>query len=253
MNAEQAARRHPTRIGVVSLVFMDDASTAKMRILVVEDNRDLAANIGDYLESKGHTVDFAMDGVTGLHLAVTQSLDVIVLDIMLPGMDGLALCRKLRSDARLHTPVLMLTAKDTLDDTLDGFEAGADDYVVKPFALKELVARLKALVRRTKRELSGILDCGDLRVDTGQRVVTKNGVVVTLNRSCYRILVELMSRTPDVVKREDLEHLLWGDMRPGSDALRSHVYALRKALGESGEGSLIETVHGVGFRIGGAP
>ena len=232
---------------------MDDASTARLRILVVEDNRDLAANIGDYLETKGHTVDFAMDGVTGLHLAVTQSLDVIVLDIMLPGMDGLDLCRKLRTDARLHTPVLMLTAKDTLDDKLDGFEAGADDYVVKPFALKELEARLKALVRRTRRELSGVLDCGDLRVDTGQRLVTKNGGIVTLNRSCYRILVELMSRAPDVVRREDLEHLLWGDMRPGSDALRSHVYALRKALGEAGEGSLIETVHGVGFRMGGVP
>jgi len=232
---------------------MDDASTARLRILVVEDNRDLAANIGDYLESKGHTVDFAMDGVTGLHLAVTQPLDVIVLDIMLPGMNGLDLCRKLRSDARLHTPVLMLTAKDTLDDTLNGFEAGADDYVVKPFALKELEARLKALVRRTKRELSGVLDCGDVRVDTGQRLVTKNGVVVTLNRSCYRILVELMSRAPDVVRREDLEHLLWGDMRPASDALRSHVYALRRALGEAGEGSLIATVHGVGFRMGGAP
>jgi len=232
---------------------MDDASTTKMRILVVEDNRDLAANIGDYLESKGHTVDFAMDGVAGLRLAVSQSFDVIVLDIMLPGMDGLALCRKLRSDARLHTPVLMLTAKDTLDDKLDGFEAGADDYVVKPFALKELEARLKALVRRTKRELSGVLDCGSLRIDTGQRLVTKNGVVVTLNRSCYRILVELMSRTPDVIRREDLEQLLWGDMRPGSDALRSHIYALRKALGETGEGSLIETVHGVGFRMGSAP
>jgi DNA-binding response OmpR family regulator len=232
---------------------MDDVSTTKLRVLVVEDNRDLAANIGDYLASKGHAVDFAMDGVAGLHRAVTQSLDVIVLDLMLPGMDGLELCRKLRSDARLHTPVLMLTARDTLDDKIDGFEAGADDYVVKPFALKELEARLKALMRRTRRETAGVLNCGSLRVDTGQRHVTKNGVVVTLNRSCYRILVELMSRAPDVVRREDLERLLWGDMRPGSDALRSHVYALRRSLGETGEGSLIETVHGVGFRMGRVP
>ena len=232
---------------------MDDASPTNMRILVVEDNRDLAANIGDYLEGKGHTVDFAVDGVAGLRLAVTQTHDVIVLDIMLPGMDGLDLCRKLRSEAKFHTPVLLLTAKDTLDDKLDGFDAGADDYVVKPFALKELEARLKALARRTKHERSGVLDCGSLRVDTGQRLVTKNGGVVTLNRSCYRILVELMSRMPDVVRREDLEHRLWGDMRPGSDALRSHVYALRRALGESGEGSLIETVHGVGFRMRNAP
>jgi DNA-binding response OmpR family regulator len=191
-----------------------------------------------------------MDGVTGLHLAVTQPLDVIVLDIMLPGMDGFDLCRKLREDAGLHTPLLMLTARDTLADKLDGFEAGADDYVVKPFALKELEARLKALVRRANHERSRILDCGDLRVDMGQRLVAKNGVAVELNRTCYRILVELMSKAPDVVTRENLEHLLWGDMRPASDALRSHVYALRKTIDAPNEESLIETVHGVGFKMG---
>jgi DNA-binding response OmpR family regulator len=196
---------------------MDDTNTKRLRILVVEDNRDLAANIGDYFAAKKHTVDFAMDGVTGLHLAVTQPLDVIVLDLMLPGMDGLELCRKLRREAGLCTPVLMLTARDTLSDKLDGFDAGADDYVVKPFALKELEARLKALVRRANRDQSRVLDCGNLRVDTGRRLVTRAGAAVELNRSCYRILVELMSRSPDVVTREDLEHLLWGDMRPASD------------------------------------
>lgn len=229
---------------------MVNTNTQRLRILVVEDNRDLAANVGDYFADKGHTIDFAMDGVTGLHLAVTQPLDVIVLDIMLPGMDGLELCRKLREEAGLCTPVLMLTARDTLADKLDGFDMGADDYVVKPFALKELEARLKALVRRAKRDLSRVLDCGELRIDTGRRLVTRAGVAVELNRSCYRILVELMSKSPDVVTREDLEHLLWGDMRPASDALRSHVYALRKAIDTSGEPSLVETVHGFGFRIG---
>jgi DNA-binding response OmpR family regulator len=229
---------------------MVNASTERLRILVVEDNRDLAANVGDYFAAKGHTVDFAMDGVTGLHLAVTQPLDVIVLDIMLPGMDGFELCRRLREDAGLCTPVLMLTARDTLADKLDGFDVGADDYVVKPFALKELEARLNALVRRARRDRSRVLACGDLSVDTGQRAVTKGGLAVELNRTCYRILVELMSKAPDVVTREDLEHLLWGDMRPASDALRSHVYALRKAIDTPGEASLIETVHGVGFRMG---
>jgi len=228
---------------------MDDTNTERLRILIVEDNRDLAANVGDYFAGKGHTVDFAMDGVTGLHLAVTQPLEVIVLDIMLPGMDGLELCRKLREDAGLCTPVLMLTARDTLADKLDGFDVGADDYLIKPFALKELEARLYALVRRAKRDRSRNLACGDLRVDTGQRLVTKNGVAVQLNRTGYRIFVELMSKVPDVVTREDLEHLLWGDMRPASDVLRSHVYALRKAIDSPGEASLIETVHGVGFRI----
>lgn len=228
---------------------MVNTNTQRLRILVVEDNRDLAANIGDYFTAKGHTVDFAMDGVAGLHLAVTQPLDVIVLDIMLPGMDGLELCRKLRADAELSTPVLMLTARDTLADKLDGFDVGADDYVVKPFALKELEARLKALVWRAKRDISRVLECGELRIDTGRRLVTRAGAAVELNRSCHRILVELMSKAPDVVTREDLEHLLWGDMRPASDALRSHVYALRQAIDTSGEPSFVETVHGVGFRI----
>lgn len=230
-------------------LVMVNTHTQRLRILVVEDNQDLAANIGDYLTARGHTVDFAKDGVTGLHLAVTQPLDVMVLDIMLPGMDGLELCSKLREDAGLSTPLLMLTARDTLADKLAGFDAGADDYVIKPFALKELEARLKALVWRAKRDLTRVLECGELRIDTRRRLVTRSGTAIELNRSGYRILVELMSKAPDVVTREDLEHLLWGDMRPASDALRSHVYALRKAIDPSGEPSLVETVHGVGFRI----
>src|SRR5215469_13244063 len=121
-----------------------------MRILVIEDNSDIAANIGDYLEEKGHVVDFAGDGVTGLHLAVVHDFDAIVLDLTLPGMDGLELCRKLRQEARRQTPVLMLTARDALDQKLAGFDSGADDYMVKPFALQELEARLAVLARRGK-------------------------------------------------------------------------------------------------------
>ena len=113
-----------------------------MRILVIEDNSDIAANIGDYLADKGHVVDFAGDGVTGLHLAVVHDFDAIVLDLTLPGMDGLEVCRKLRQEARRQTPVLMLTARDALDQKLTGFDSGADDYMVKPFALQELEARL---------------------------------------------------------------------------------------------------------------
>lgn len=232
---------------------MSKNCTRKLRILVIEDNRDLAANIGDFLEAGGHSVDFARDGVTGLHLAVTQALDAVVLDVMLPGIDGFAVCRKLRQSANINLPILILTAKDTLDDKLAGFEAGADDYLIKPFALKELEARLHALLRRSDGHAPRVLQVGDLRLDTGRRLVTKGGVPVEVNRMGYRILSELMNRSPDVVLREDLEHLLWGDMPPGSDALRSHVYALRKALDGRNASSTIETVHGVGFRIGEAP
>ncbi len=120
-----------------------------LRILIVEDSIDIAENISDYLELQGHVTDFAMDGIGGLHLALTQDYDVIILDIMLPGMDGLTFCLKLREEGQKATPVLMLTARDTLSDKLEGFDAGADDYLVKPFELEELVARMQALVRRS--------------------------------------------------------------------------------------------------------
>ena len=119
-----------------------------LRILVVEDNIDIAENIADFMEAGGHQLDFAMDGIGGLHLALTQDYDAIILDVMLPGMDGLTFCRKLRKEGGKQTPILMLTARDTLDDKLAGFDSGADDYLVKPFALKELSARINAIVRR---------------------------------------------------------------------------------------------------------
>ncbi|MGD9158368.1 MAG: response regulator transcription factor [Desulfobacteraceae bacterium] len=220
-----------------------------LRILVIEDNEDVAGNIGDYLEDKGHIVDFAMDGVTGLHLAVTQPLDVIVLDIMLPGIDGFSICRILREETEKVIPVLMLTAKDTLEDKLEGFDAGTDDYMLKPFALEELEARLFALVRRAKPDARQIIEAGKVKIDLNQRLVTRDGIPVKLNRASFRILAELIKSAPGVVTREDLEHVLWGDFRPESDVLRSHVYSLRKVLDYPGEESMIETVVGVGFRM----
>jgi DNA-binding response OmpR family regulator len=223
-----------------------------LRVLVIEDNQDVAANIGDYLEEKVHVLDFAMDGITGLHLAVTQPIDVIILDIMLPGMDGMTLCRQFREKTETPIPVLMLTAKDTLEDKLEGFDAGADDYLLKPFALQELEARLQALVRRSRQDAPRAITAGAISVDVGRRRVTVKGEEVRLNRTCFRILVELLRSAPDVVTREDLEHLLWGDTRPASDALRSHIYALRRAIDPSDGDSQIETVTGVGFRLRGA-
>lgn len=220
-----------------------------LRVLVIEDNQDVAANIGDFLEDRGHIIDFAYDGVSGLHLAVTLPLDVIILDIMLPGIDGFSLCRRLREESDTAIPVLMLTAKGALEDKLDGFDAGADDYMLKPFALEELEARLLALVRRSRPGAPGILEADNVKVNLNQRLVTRDSVPVKLNRTCFRILVELMKSAPGVVTREDLEHMLWGDFRPGSDVLRSHIYALRKALDSPDEESMIETVVGVGFRI----
>jgi DNA-binding response OmpR family regulator len=220
-----------------------------LKVLIVEDNADIAENIGDYLEAQGHVIDYALEGIGGLHLALTQDFDVIVLDIMLPGMDGLTFCRKLRVDAEKHTPVLMLTARDTLSDKLEGFDAGADDYLVKPFALEELAARIGVLVRRTDVPLQDFLRVADLEFDRGKMKVHRAGRPVELNRACLKILAMLMQAHPKVVTRNELEYALWGDSPPGSDALRSHIYALRRAVDKAFKRPLIETVHGVGYRL----
>jgi DNA-binding response OmpR family regulator len=225
------------------------SDTRSLRILIVEDNVDMAENIGDYLETQGHVLDFAMDGISGLHLALTQNYDVIVLDIMLPGMDGLTLSSKLRSEADNQTPILMLTARDTLADKLEGFGAGADDYLVKPFALEELAARLDALVRRTDNLVRSLLRVADLEVDMGKMAVQRAGYPIVLNRAGLKILTMLMQAYPNVVSRKELEHALWGDTPPDSDVLRSHIYALRRAVDKPFKRPLIETVHGIGYRL----
>jgi DNA-binding response OmpR family regulator len=226
------------------------AETKRLRILVIEDNQDIAENIADYFEPRGHQLDFALDGIGGLHLALSESFDVIVLDLMLPGMDGITLCRKLRQEAQKTTPVLMLTARDTLPDKLDGFQAGSDDYLVKPFALEELEARLLALVKRGRRSVSSTYSLADLEVDAAAMTVKRASRPIVLNRTCLKILIKLLQEHPKVVSRQEIEFELWGDQPPGSDALRSHIYTLRRKLDAPFDSPLIHTVHGVGFCIG---
>lgn len=220
-----------------------------IRLLVIEDNPAIVDNISDFMAAKGYILDFAMDGIGGLHLALTQSYDVIILDVMLPGMDGITLCRKLRRAANQQVPVIMLTARDTLDDKLLGFDSGADDYLVKPFALKELAARVKALARRRAREKK-VLAFHDLTLDLGTFEVLRQGKKIDLNNACFSILKLLMEASPNIVSRQEMEHALWGDMPPGSDVLRSHLYTLRKKIDKPFDRALVHTVHGVGFKLG---
>jgi DNA-binding response OmpR family regulator len=221
-----------------------------MHILVIEDNPDLAANVCDYLEAKGHSTDAAGDGITGLHLAVTHPYDAIVLDLVLPGLDGLSVCRKLREDARSNTPVLMLTARDALDDRVAGLECGADDYVLKPFALRELEARLKALTRRASGMVSqSPLKVGDLVFDPGLVQASRAGRVLELSPIPLKILEHLMRASPKVVKREELERLIWGENPPDSDALRAHMHVLRNELESPGSTTLLHTLRGIGYQL----
>lgn len=219
-------------------------------LLLVEDHKDLAEAVGAYLESSGFTMDFAYDGLSAMHLATTHNYDAIILDIMLPAIDGLEICRRLRKDARLSTPILMLTARDQLEDKLQGFHQGADDYLVKPFDMPELEARLCALIRRQRGELDeSVYTVHDLQLDTQTMQVTRQGRMIHLSPTCLRILRILMRESPHLVTREQLEKELWGELTPDSDTLRSHVYKLRKAIDKPFKPFLLETQQGIGFRL----
>ena len=221
-------------------------------ILLIEDNRGLAEMVGDFLERRGHVVDHASDGVTGLHLAANQSFDVIVLDLMLPGMSGLALCRKLRQEVKKSTPVLMLSARDTLQDKLDGLNAGADDYLAKPFHIHELEARVRALIRRDRGQVSGEVLCvGDLVLDNATLHLTRAGHELRVSPIGLKLLNILMRKSPRVVSRQDVEHEIWGDAQPDTDALRSHIYNLRKVIDKPFQRPLLHTVRptGSGYRL----
>ena len=221
-----------------------------MRVLIIEDNPDIVANLYAYLEPLGYTLDCARNGDAGLSAVGRAAYDAIVLDLMLPGIDGLELCRRLRKDLRQATPVLMLTARDTIQDKITGFESGADDYLVKPFLLAELDVRLKALVRRARdAHVDTVMRLGDLSFDTTTRTVARAGRRIDLTPTGYKLLAKLMQAAPKVVSRESLEYEIWGDEPPDSDALRTHIHALRQALDKSFAVPMLKTLQGVGYRL----
>lgn len=220
-----------------------------MRILVVEDNRDILTNVLDYLTLKGYSVDCAEDGLSGIHLAVTEHYDLIVLDIMLPGIDGFQFCQRLRDDARRETPIIMLTARDALDDRLQGLRAGADDYLLKPFALSELVARIESILRRSGGNRKRLLQVADLTYDLDTLETNRAGKPLKINPTGLKLLALLMQKSPAVVRREMLEDILWGDESPDSDSLRSHIHQLRQVIDKPFDQPLLHTVHGFGYRL----
>jgi DNA-binding response OmpR family regulator len=217
-----------------------------LKVLVIEDQRDLAESIWDFLERRGHVVDHASDGVQGLRMARQGEFDVIVLDLGLPRLDGLEVCERLRAEGRA-VPVLMLTARDTLDDRLKGFGRGADDYLVKPFAMLELEARVRNLHRRHRG--SEWLACADLALDARSGQATRAGQPLALSALQSRLLEVLLRASPAVVDSARLAQRVWGEEAPGSDALHSLVRALRAVVDRPFERPLIRTVHGIGYRM----
>jgi DNA-binding response OmpR family regulator len=219
-----------------------------MRLLVVEDNRNLVANLFEYFEARGHTLDAAPDGPTGLHLALTQDYDAIVLDGMLPRLDGREVLAQLRKAGR-NMPVLMLTARAQLEDKVGAFRGGADDYLTKPFDLPELEVRLEALIARASGRARRTLQVADLTLDLATLEVTRAGRRLHLYPAGRKLLEVLMQASPAAVSRERLEHQLWGDDPPEGDMLRSHVYELRRAVDGPFAVKLIHTLPRVGYRL----
>lgn len=221
-------------------------------ILLIEDNADLAANVVDYFERLGHRVHYASDGEAGLRDAITQPVDVVLLDLALPRRDGLSVCAEIRRRADRRVPILMLTARDTIDDKLAGFASGADDYLVKPFSLAELAARITALCQRRHLGTPHLIILGDLAIDRQARQATRAGRTLHLSPLLWQFLLLLAEAAPNPVTRVELTRQLWGDATPSSDSLRAHVHLLRQIIDKPFETAMLETVHGVGFRLGSA-
>ncbi|QNF15226.1 response regulator transcription factor [Aeromonas jandaei] len=219
-----------------------------MKILVVEDNPQVAETIMDYLELAGHRLDCAYYGQAALQLLAEQRFDVIIMDVMMPRLDGLSTVARLREEG-ISTPVLFLTARDSLEDKLAGFKAGGDDYLVKPFAMEELEVRLQALSLRGPRGDIGAITFGELTVDAASGQATRAGVPLKLGKIPFQILALLARRAPAIVTRQEVLDTVWGEEEPDSDALRSHIYALRNTLDKPFPTPMLETLHGQGYRL----
>jgi DNA-binding response OmpR family regulator len=223
--------------------------TDSLEILLVEDNADLAGNIIDYLEELGHRLHYAADGAAGLRDALVGSIDVVLLDLALPIRDGLSVCAEIRRRADRRVPILMLTARDTLDDKLAGFASGADDYLVKPFSLAELAVRIAALAQRRYLGQPHRISIGPLTIDRQARTAMREGRSLRLTPLLWDLLLLLAEAWPNPVSRDEATNRLWGDEPPSSDSLRAHVHLLRQVVDKPFAVPLVETVHGIGFRL----
>jgi DNA-binding response OmpR family regulator len=220
-----------------------------MRILIVEDEPSIAHFIRQGLDEAGYAVDLVEDGRSGLEYARVVDYDVLVLDIMLPQMNGLELLRELRRQGD-KTPALMLTARDTIDDRVKGLDAGADDYLVKPFAFPELLARIRALLRRPPLQAGAVLQVGDLTMDVGAREVRRGDRPIDLTPREYAVLEYLMRHPNQVLTRTQIGEHVWNfDFYHESNVIDVYIGYLRRKVTREGEAPLIHTVRGVGYRM----
>lgn len=221
-----------------------------IRVLLVEDDLDVAAGIGDYLEARGLVVDYAGNASEARAQVARALFDILVLDVNLPGQDGISLCRELKQAHALATPAIFLTARGGLQDKLDGFAAGAVDYMVKPFAPAELLARIRAICAHVASPSGLSLEAGGYVLDLHSGLLSRAGSDLQLHATGLAILRRLMQAYPRSVGKQALREGLWGDEAPESDPLRAHVYQLRQAMLEHFGEAPITTVRGIGYRFG---
>ncbi|NTS75812.1 response regulator transcription factor [Catenovulum sp. SM1970] len=222
-----------------------------LSVLIAEDNVDIAENIADYLEVQGYQIDYAYDGKMVLSLCQELIFDVIIMDVMMPKLDGFAATKALRESPHqnANTPILMLTAKDTIDDKLAGFGAGADDYLLKPFAMAELYARLQALVRKHQQTYQQTFSYSGIELNHSEQTESFDDKPINLNPTTFKMLYYLAKNALHLVAKNELEFQLWGDLKPETDLLRSHIYNLRKALAKNSRRLQIVAKHGQGYRL----
>lgn len=218
-----------------------------LQLLLVEDDIDLATAVIDYFELEHIRCDHAANGVSGYHLIESHRYDVVVLDLNLPKISGLEVCEKIRSQG-IDVPILMLTARDTLDDKLTGFSKGADDYLVKPFAMEELIVRVQVLAKRRSGQVSK-LTVEDLELDLQEKVATRDGQPIKLSPIGTKLLECLLRESPNTVSRDKLMQSVWGDDQPDSNSLKVHMFNLRKAVDGDSKSKLIHTITGYGFAL----
>lgn len=222
-----------------------------LNVLLVEDDRDLALSVIDHLELEQILCDYAANGLEGRALVEHNRYDVLILDINMPGLDGLSLCQQIRASGD-DTPVLMLTARDTLSNKLEGFTAGTDDYMIKPFEIEELIVRLQALAKRRSGQAS-VLRVGPIQLNLNSRQVSVDQKPVKLSPTGFKLLQALMHASPNPVSQTDLIRKVWGDELPDSNKLRVHIHNVRKALDAAGAGQRLQTAAGFGFFISAHP
>lgn len=220
-----------------------------LKILLIEDNPTIARQTGEFLQAHGWQIDFAHNGRLGSRLALEQIYDLVILDLGLPDIDGLEVCRQIKEQAPVNLPVLMLTARDTFVDKAQGFETGADDYLCKPFDPRELALRCRALARRDLLHRSDRLCIGELIVRRRQNIAERGGQRLQLTAIGFRILTLLAEAHPEPLSRSAITHRIWGDDPPETDALKSHIYSLRLALDKPFPTAMLKTITNLGYQL----